>query len=197
MQIPSKQDHRTGSQNLFCLFPGSWSQSTLVHAVTSSDKESNASPEATPLPSVSTERPCPPHRRFVPCGLFYKTDSPVSAPHIFRKRSTSSSKPFRHCHPNRHSVKTGAHIADAQLVWKVLTDYWHLLRKGLMWVHAQSCPTLCNLMDCSLPGSSVLGMIQARIREGVAVPSSRGSSPPRDQTLSSDVSCIGRRILHH
>ena len=108
VQIPSKQDHRTGSQNLFCLFPGSWSQSTLVHAVTSSDKESNASPEATPLPSVSTERPCPPHRRFVPCGLFYKTDSPVSAPHIFRKRSTSSSKPFRHCHPNRHSVKTGA-----------------------------------------------------------------------------------------
>ena len=168
-----------------------------MHAVTSSDKESNTSPEATPLPSVSTERPCPPHRRFVHCGLFYKTDSPVTAPHIFRKRSTSSSKPSRLCHPNRHSVKTGVHIADAQLVWKVLTDYWRLLRKGLMWVRAQSCPTLCNPMDYSLPGSSVLGMIQARILEGVAVPSSMGSSPPRDQTLSSDVSCIGRRILHH
>ena len=44
-------------------------------------------------------------------------------------------------------------------------------------------PTLCDLMDCSLPGSSVHGILQARILEWVAVPSSRGSSPPRDQTL--------------
>ena len=40
----------------------------------------------------------------------------------------------------------------------------------------QSCPTLCNPMDCSLPGSSVHGILQARILEGVAMPSSRGSS---------------------
>ena len=47
---------------------------------------------------------------------------------------------------------------------------------------AQSCPTLYNPMDCSLPGSSVHGISQARIQEWVVVPSSRGSSPPRDQT---------------
>ena len=37
----------------------------------------------------------------------------------------------------------------------------------------QSCPTLCNPMDCSPPGTSVLGILQARILEWVAVPSSR------------------------
>ena len=47
---------------------------------------------------------------------------------------------------------------------------------------AQLCPTLCNPMDCSLPGSSVHGIPQARIPEWVAISYSRGSSPPRDQT---------------
>ena len=41
---------------------------------------------------------------------------------------------------------------------------------------AQSCPNLCDPMDCSPPGSSVHGVLQARIPEWVAVPSSRGSS---------------------
>ena len=44
----------------------------------------------------------------------------------------------------------------------------------------QSCPTLCDHMDCSLPGSSVRGILQARILEWVVVPFSRGSSQPRD-----------------
>ena len=47
---------------------------------------------------------------------------------------------------------------------------------------AQSCPTLCNTMDCSLPGSSAHGILQARILEWVAIPFSRGSSWPRDWT---------------
>ena len=52
---------------------------------------------------------------------------------------------------------------------------------------AQSCPTLCNPVDCSLPGSSVHAIFQARILEWVAVSFSRGSSQLRDQT---QVSCI-------
>ena len=44
----------------------------------------------------------------------------------------------------------------------------------------QSCPTMCNPMDCSLPGSSIHGILQARILKWVAMPSSRGSSLPRD-----------------
>ena len=45
---------------------------------------------------------------------------------------------------------------------------------------AKSCRTLCNPMDCSLPGSSVHGIFQTRILEWVAISFSRGSSPPRD-----------------
>ena len=55
---------------------------------------------------------------------------------------------------------------------------------------AQSCLTLCNPVDCSLPGSSVHGILQARILEWVTISFSRGSSRPRDQTW---VSCIGGR----
>ena len=50
---------------------------------------------------------------------------------------------------------------------------------------AQSYPTLCNPMDCSLPGSSVHGILQARILEWIAIPLSRGSSQPRDWTCVS------------
>ena len=58
----------------------------------------------------------------------------------------------------------------------------------------RSCPTLYNPRDCSPPGSSVLGVSQARILERVAISSSRGSSRPRDLT---HVSCIGRWGLYH
>ena len=51
-------------------------------------------------------------------------------------------------------------------------------------------------MDCSPPGSSVLGILQARILEWIAVPSSRGSSQPRDRTRVSYVSCVGRQVLY-
>ena len=61
----------------------------------------------------------------------------------------------------------------------------------------QSCPTLCNPMDCSRPGSSVHGISQARILDWVAISSSRGSSQPRDRTCIFCISCIGRRILYH
>jgi len=45
---------------------------------------------------------------------------------------------------------------------------------------AQSCLTLCDPMDYNLPGPSVLGILQTRILEWVAIPFSRGSSQPRD-----------------
>ena len=53
----------------------------------------------------------------------------------------------------------------------------------------QSCPTLCNLMDCSPPGSSVHGIFQVRILGWGAIPFSRGSPPPRNRT---QVSCIAQ-----
>ena len=52
---------------------------------------------------------------------------------------------------------------------------------------AQSCPTLCNPMDCSPPGSSVHGILQARTLEWVAICFSKGSSRPRDWTQVSRI----------
>ena len=57
---------------------------------------------------------------------------------------------------------------------------------------AQSCPTLCDPVDCSLPGSSIHGILQERILEWVAISFSRGSSRPRDWT---QVSCIAGRCF--
>ena len=54
----------------------------------------------------------------------------------------------------------------------------------------QLCPTLCDSMDCSLPRSSVHGIPQARILEWATMPSSRGSSKPRDWNCCSCRSCI-------
>ena len=58
-----------------------------------------------------------------------------------------------------------------------------------VFVCTQSCPTLCHPMVCSPPDSSVHEIFQARILEWVAIPYSRGSSLPRDQTCISCVSC--------
>ena len=77
----------------------------------------------------------------------------------------------------------------AQPLWKKALSYKHIP----LWlpdVHAkslQSCLTLCDLMDCSPPGFSVHGILQARILEWAAMPSSRGSFWPSDWTC---VSCL-------
>ena len=59
----------------------------------------------------------------------------------------------------------------------------------------QSCLTLCDPVVCSLPGSSDHGILQARILEWAAIPSSRGFSQPRDQTLISSIPCIAVRFF--
>ena len=65
---------------------------------------------------------------------------------------------------------------------------WLLLKV----LFAQLRPTLCNTMDSSLPGSSVYGILQARMLSCVAIPFSRGSSQAKDQT---QVSCITGRLF--
>ena len=66
-----------------------------------------------------------------------------------------------------------------------------LIPKVKVWV-TQSGLTLCNPMDCSPPDSSVHGTLQAKLLEWVAIPFSRGTSWPRDQTC---VSCVAGRFL--
>ena len=65
---------------------------------------------------------------------------------------------------------------------KIWCTYTHIYVKV-----AQLCLTLCDPIDCSLPGSSVHGILQTRILEWVAVPVSRGTSWPRNRT---SISCI-------
>ena len=67
----------------------------------------------------------------------------------------------------------------------------------------QPCPTLCDPMDCSPPGSSVHGIFQTRILECVAISVSRGSSRPRDRTQVSHIAgrcfnlCTTREALKY
>ena len=78
-------------------------------------------------------------------------------------------------------------LGDCTFLWIV-----HFPRKKESEV-AQSCSTLCLPMDCSLPGSSVHGIFQARVLEWVAISFSRGSSWPRYRT---QVSCTtGRHFI--
>ena len=61
----------------------------------------------------------------------------------------------------------------------------------------QSCPTLCDPVDGSPPGSPVPGILQARTLEWVAIFFSSSSSPPRDWTQVSSIFCTCRQILYH
>ena len=77
--------------------------------------------------------------------------------------------------------------------WKVICDLDLLCMCSV----ASAMFSSCIPIDCSPPGSSVHGILQATILEWVVIPSSsRGSSHPRDWTRVSCVSCIGRRILY-
>ena len=75
------------------------------------------------------------------------------------------------------------------LMWSLCLPGWvlrwpHLTRNTLHTcaLVAQSCPTFCDPIDCSPPGSSIHGILQARMQEWVATPFSRRSSWPRDWT---------------
>ena len=82
--------------------------------------------------------------------------------------------------------------------WKILQIRINLyLYISVLRLVAQLCPTLCDLMDCCPPGSSVLGLFPARMLERDTISSSRASFLPRDWIPISYVSCIGRQILNH
>ena len=79
-----------------------------------------------------------------------------------------------------------------QFSWLSQPDSGLSLRTACVYLVTQSCPTLCDLMDCSPPGSSAHGILRARILEWVAYPFSRRSSQPRNPT---GVSCIAGRFF--
>ena len=76
-------------------------------------------------------------------------------------------------------------------IWLPTIYFYYWKWKGKVLVN-QSCPTLWDPMDCSSPGFSIHGILQARVLEWVAISFSRGSSWPRDQTR---FSCIAGRFF--
>ena len=103
--------------------------------------------------------------------------------------------------PSPHSILT----LSLQISWPVATNnriilscgcrYFENNIRAVLWMKvlvSQLCLTLCNLMDCSLPDSSVHGIFQARILECVDIPFSRGYSWHRDQAW---VPCIAGRFF--
>ena len=74
--------------------------------------------------------------------------------------------------------------------WNIQTLYYISESESV----TQSCLTLCDLLDCNPPGSSVHGILQARILEWVVIPFTMGSSQSRDQI---QVSCIAGRFFYH
>ena len=66
------------------------------------------------------------------------------------------------------------------LLLKININIYEYLDTIYMYVVTQSCPTLCDAMDCSPPGSSVHGIFKARILVWITIPFSRGPSWPRD-----------------
>ena len=92
-----------------------------------------------------------------------------------------------------HSVLS-LNVSSSERSWRApkCKEGSHWLSMKVKMLVAQSCPTLCNPKDRSPPGSSVHGILQARVLECVAIPFSRGSSWPRDWT---QVSCIAGRFF--
>ena len=99
----------------------------------------------------------------------------------------------------RESRDDGRRVRDLKLLpfedggrWSQAKECGWTLKEKEEREATQSCPTLCNPMDYSLPGSTVQGIFRARILEWVAISFSRRSSRPRDRTVVSHV--VGRRF---
>jgi len=108
------------------------------------------------------------------------------------ERNTSERRFWKWCLETGNSISKKTHWEQTNIWiprgeevgginWEIGIDVHVCLHAKLL----QSCPTLCDPMDCSPPGSSVRGIFQARILEWVAMPSSRESSWPRDWTCIS------------
>ena len=78
------------------------------------------------------------------------------------------------------------------ILFDFYSNFFTILLLHMCVLAPQLCPTLCDPMDCSPPGSSVPGILQAKILEWAANPLSRGSSLPRDGT---QVSCVAGRFF--
>ena len=132
-------------------------------------------------------------QRLVSKSLIFDSDR-NNANYIYLKISAPN--------PKRYDVQCSVYSAERLLMFKplimlsLILFQWPLLECRWVCSIPQSCLTLWDPMNYSPPGSSVHGILQGKILEWVAMPSSRGSSQPRGQTHVSCVSCTGRQVLY-
>ena len=115
-----------------------------------------------------------------------------SIPESGRSPRVGNDNPLQYCLENYMDRKTWQVIVHGIAKSRTWPNDWTNIFLGSQYLYlrvkvSQSCLTLCDPMDCSLPGSSVCGILQARILEWAAVPFSRGSSQPRDRTQVSHI----------
>ena len=99
--------------------------------------------------------------------------------------SFSSLQPCKYYFPSLLPLTTPHSTSKSQLKYHLICDLSACVCAKLL----QSCLALCDPVGYSLPGSSIHGILQARILEWAAMPSFKGSSWPRNQTWVSYVSC--------
>ena len=108
-----------------------------------------------------------------------------------KKENLTGGPIIRGCAPGESVHRYAIELESAVCKYRA-----YLIRYELLCC-VQSCPTLCDHMDCSLPAPSVHGILPARILECVSIPFTRVSSWPRDWTCISCISLIRKRILYH
>ena len=106
---------------------------------------------------------------------------------VWSDQSWALERSLWHCHGVEKGFPAGGEIS-----WKLMQSSMYEGSGAVL-----SCVWLCDSTRCSPPGSSVHEIFQARPLEWAAICFSWGSSQPRDWTLVSCVSCIGRWILYH
>ena len=107
------------------------------------------------------------------------------------------SKSHPHLNPHLRVCFWKVQLELSSFPWFHRTNFSWSMKMELRLICAQLCLSLRSPMDCSPPGSSVHGILQARILEWVDIPYSRGPSQPKQQTCISCVSCLDRRILYY
>ena len=133
-----------------------------------------------------------------------RTKNPVwPVPRVSEERQCESLE----CHASACGLCFHSQRKDSKdFFWTREMEYYVLLNSDMILQHwaerilcsvTQSCPTLCNPTDCSLPGSAIHGDSPGYNTGADAMTFSRRSSQPRDQTHISYVSCTGRWIFLH
>ena len=111
---------------------------------------------------------------------------------FLRNLYTGQEATVRTGHGTTHWFQIGKGVCQGYILSRCHPAYLTYMQSVKCEV-AQSCPTLCDPMDCIPSGSSVYGILQARILEWVAISFSRGSSQSRDRTQVSHIA--GRRFI--